>query len=127
MGSCKMSKFCRLSPKNHRYASFTLIEMLVTLGILVIVLGIILQLTNQISKVWQSSNSRIQTFQEARTGFEAMTRRLSQATLNTYYDYYQTNAAGVGTLRTTATRRLLPPILTTASLNCTSFQGNCPP
>ena len=80
--------------------SFTLVEMLVTMAILIIVLGIILQLTTQIASVWKSSNARVQTFQEARTGFEAMTRRLSQATLNTYYNYYYINASGVGTLIT---------------------------
>jgi len=104
-----MSKFCRLYKKSRSHASFTLVEMLVTVGILVIVLGILLQLTTQISKVWQSSNSRIQTFQEARTGFEAMTRRLGQATLNTYYDYYQTNSSGVGSLRTTANSSTFTP------------------
>jgi uncharacterized protein (TIGR02599 family) len=88
------------SSRKPRLASFTLIEMLVTCALLVIVLGIILQLTTQVNKVWSSSNSRIQTFQEARGGYEAMTRRIGQSTLNTYYDYYE-NSGGSYFLRTT--------------------------
>jgi len=95
-------------PKRSGTESFTLIEMLVTCVLLVIVLGIILTLTNQINKIWSSSNSRIQTFQEARAGYEAMTRRLSQATLNTYYDYYQ-NVSGTYTLRTPANASTFVP------------------
>lgn len=67
---------------------FTLIEMMVACVLLIVVVGLVLKLTNQTSVVWRESNSRIQSFQEARAGFEAMTRKLSQATLNTYYDYY---------------------------------------
>jgi len=87
---------------------FSLVEMLVACTILVIILAIVFELTSQINQVWRSSTSRIQTFQEARAGFEAMTRRLGQATLNTYYDYYQ-NASGTYTLRTTANASTFVP------------------
>lgn len=70
---------------------FTLIEMLVACALLIVVVGLVLKLTNQTSVVWRDSNSRIQAFQEARAGYEAMTRKLSQATLNTYYDYYNSS------------------------------------
>ncbi len=84
--------------------------MLVASAILVIILGVVVELTGEVSQVWRSSTSRIQTFQESRTGFEALTRRLSQATLNTYYDYYDTNN-GPGTyfLRTTANATTFVP------------------
>ena len=89
-------------------AGFSLVEMLLACGLLVIVCGIVLTMTAQISKIWSTSTSRIQTFQEARAGFEAMTRRLSQATLNTYYDYYQ-NTAGGYVLRTPANAATFVP------------------
>jgi prepilin-type N-terminal cleavage/methylation domain-containing protein len=87
---------------------FSLVEMLVACAILVIILAIVFELTSQVNQVWRSSTSRIQTFQEARAGFEAMTRRLGQATLNTYYDYYQ-NSSGTYTLRTTANTATFVP------------------
>lgn len=76
-------KFCNLG--------FTLVELLVAITLLVIIIGIVVQITNQTNEIWRSSSSRIQASQEARAGFESMTRKLGQATLNTYYDYYDSN------------------------------------
>jgi uncharacterized protein (TIGR02599 family) len=70
---------------------FTLVELLVSMTLLVMITGVVMQMTNQTSTIWRSSNAKIQAFQEGRAGFESMTRKLAQATLNTYYDYY--NAA----------------------------------
>lgn len=69
-------------------AAFTLVELLVSMVLLILIVAIVLQMSDQTSKIWRSSAAKIQAFQEARAGFEAMTRKLSQATLNTYYDYY---------------------------------------
>jgi uncharacterized protein (TIGR02599 family) len=68
--------------------AFTLVELLVATALLVMVIAIVVQITNQVSRIWRSSASMIQSFQEARAGFEAMSRNVSQATLNTYFDYY---------------------------------------
>jgi uncharacterized protein (TIGR02599 family) len=95
-------------PKNASTGAFTLVEMLVASAVLVIILSIVFALTSQVSSVWRSSTSRIQTFQEARAGFEAMTRRIGQATLNTYYDYYQ-NVSGTYVLRTTGNASTFVP------------------
>jgi uncharacterized protein (TIGR02599 family) len=65
--------------------------MLVACALLIIVVGLVMRLTNQTTLAWRNSTSLIQSFQEARAGFEAMTRNISQATLNTYYDYYDSN------------------------------------
>ncbi len=70
---------------------FTLVELLVATAVFLMVLGVVLQITDQTSKIWRSSSAKIQAFQEARAGFDAMSRNLAQATLNTYYDYYNTN------------------------------------
>ncbi len=69
-------------------AAFTLVELLVSMVLLILIVAIVLQMSDQTGKIWRSSAAKIQAFQEARAGFEAMTRKLSQATLNTYYDYY---------------------------------------
>ncbi len=69
-------------------AAFTLVELLVSMVLLILIVAIVLQMSDQTGKIWHDSASKIQSFQDARAGFEAMTRKLSQATLNTYYDYY---------------------------------------
>jgi uncharacterized protein (TIGR02599 family) len=71
-----------------RCAAFTLVELLVSVVLLALIIGVVLQMSDQTSKIWRASAAKIQAFQEARAGFEAMTRKLGQATLNTYYDYY---------------------------------------
>jgi uncharacterized protein (TIGR02599 family) len=69
-------------------AAFTLVEILVATALLVIVIGLVMRMTHQTSQIWRSSTSRIQSFQEARSAFESMNLKIGQATLKTYYDYY---------------------------------------
>lgn len=77
----------------HRGAgAFTLVELMVSVAILAIILLVLFETTNTTSRIWKSSTQKVESFQEARAAFESMTRRLSQATLNTYYDYF--DAAG---------------------------------
>ena len=66
----------------------TLVEILVSTAILMLLMAIILGVTNQTGRLWRQSSSKIASFQDARAAFEALTRNLSQATLNHYYDYY---------------------------------------
>ncbi len=44
--------------------------------------------TDSSFKLWRSTQSSITMFDSARTAYDFMTRRLSQATLNPYLDYY---------------------------------------
>lgn len=67
---------------------FTLLELLLAVALLAFMVAVVSQMTQQTSQVWRSSVNRIQSFQEGRAAFESMTRTLNQATLNTYYDYY---------------------------------------
>jgi uncharacterized protein (TIGR02599 family) len=76
-----------MSPQRSIRA-FTLVELMLAVVVLALVVVVVAQMTQQTSQVWRSSMGRIQSFQEARGAFESMTRTLSQATLNTYYDYY---------------------------------------
>ena len=66
---------------------FTLVELLVSTAIIGLIMLVLLAVTNQTTQTWQYTTEKIEKFQEARDGFESMTRRLSQATLNTYWDY----------------------------------------
>ena len=68
-------------------AAFTLVEVLVASAILVAMMGFLLVVTDQTARIWSSTSAKVEQFREARTGFERVTTRLSQATLNTYWDY----------------------------------------
>lgn len=67
--------------------AFTILELLVAVSILTIILIILVAMVNGVSTVWRSTTGKISAFDSARSGFEAMTRKVSQATLNTYWDY----------------------------------------
>jgi uncharacterized protein (TIGR02599 family) len=77
---------------------FTLVELLVATVILAFILMIIFSIVSQTGSLWKSTSAKITAFQNARAAFEAVTRNLSQATLNHYYDYYDS-----GWKHTTAT------------------------
>ena len=57
-------------------------------AVLSLILVIIFMIISQTSSLWKSTTSKIAAFQNARAAFEAVTRNLSQATLNHYLDYY---------------------------------------
>jgi uncharacterized protein (TIGR02599 family) len=67
--------------------AFTLAELLVSTTILVVLTGILAAMLSQTGALWQRAKSRIDQFRQSRVAFEAITTRLSQATLNTYWDY----------------------------------------
>jgi len=72
--------------------AFTLVEMLVSVSVLALIMLVLVSMTNQISQTWRSTTGKIGQFQVARDGFESMTRKISQATLNTYLDLYYGDA-----------------------------------
>ena len=61
---------------------------MVATAILVLIMTIVLSVIQQSSAVWRRSTGKIEAFQDARNSFQILTRNLSQATLNTYYDYF---------------------------------------
>ena len=82
--------FAPLGKKN----AFTLVEMLVSVSVLALIMLVLVSMTNQISQTWRSTTGKIEQFQGARDGFESMTRKISQATLNTYWDLYNVKVGG---------------------------------
>jgi uncharacterized protein (TIGR02599 family) len=66
---------------------FTLVEMLVSLCLISLTMVILFQVTGATQRIWLDGRAKSSQFREARTAFEAMTRQLAQATLNTYWDY----------------------------------------
>ena len=67
--------------------AFTLAELMLAMAILAIIVVLMINMVNQTSKTWKSTTGKIEEFQAARDGFQALTRKLGQATLNTYLDY----------------------------------------
>lgn len=80
----------RKAPKTTRgsFSGFTILELLVAVAVLAMVGVLLLNIMSQTSQAVRTSSDRVDSFKSARDGFDALTRQLSQATLNTYYDYY---------------------------------------
>lgn len=79
----------------HRSSAFTLVEVMVAAGIVVVLMVVLLGMTDQTQRLVKATSSKVEQFQEARAAFEAMTRRLSQATLNSFWDYTYSPSTGV--------------------------------
>ena len=67
--------------------AFTLVEVLVASAILVLMMGFLMGVMDQTTRIWSGTVAKVEQFREARVGFERVTTRLAQATLNTYWDY----------------------------------------
>ena len=81
-------------PPHPQSPAFTLVEVLVSATIFVVILGFMLRVSDQTSRIMRSTTGKVEQFREARTGFERITTRLSQATLNTYWDYNNATLLG---------------------------------
>jgi uncharacterized protein (TIGR02599 family) len=68
-----------------RSAAFTLVEVMVSTALVVAIMVLLLSTVDQTQKVWQRARSKASQFQSARNAFDSMARRMSQATLNTYW------------------------------------------
>jgi len=73
------------SSRSLQLPGFTLVELMVSVSIIGLIMAVLLGMTNQISTTWRNTTGKIEQYQQARNGFESMTRKLSQATLNTMW------------------------------------------
>ncbi|QIF05812.1 Verru_Chthon cassette protein C [Roseimicrobium sp. ORNL1] len=69
-------------------AAFTLLEIMISTAIVSVLMLVCVSALDQTQKTWKFSQAKVEQYREARLAFEAITRNLSQATLNTYWDYY---------------------------------------
>ncbi len=90
----------RLSDKGR---AFTLVELLVSMAVLSLFMIVLLLLTDSVQKLWRRSSGSTESFASARAAFDVMTRRLSQATLNTYLDYYDSSGSRRPAITSTST------------------------
>ena len=75
---------------------FTLVELLVSMAILAVIMLLVTQMIGATSKVWSKTSAKIDSFRQARLGFELLTTELKQATTNTYWDYFNAQGLTVG-------------------------------
>lgn len=75
----------------HPPAGFTLVELLVSIGVLAVLLLILTSVISETQRTWSRTASRAMRFKEARSAFDVIVKNLSQATLNTYWDYKRNN------------------------------------
>ncbi len=75
-------------PEDTARGGFTILEILTATAILAAILVVVFSVISHSTGVWRRANANIDAFQNARAVFDIMTSRLGQATLNTYWDYY---------------------------------------
>lgn len=85
-GSAPLSSIRRMS-RPPGVLAFTILELLVAMAVLSLLLVLLLGAISQTSSVTRKGSEKISAFQAARAGFDLLTRNLSQATLNSYWDY----------------------------------------
>ncbi len=72
----------------QQQAGFSLMEVLLSTAILAIIMVGLMTAMGTVQRTFVTSRGKTHEFREARQAFELLTRTLSQATLNTYWDYY---------------------------------------
>jgi uncharacterized protein (TIGR02599 family) len=78
-----------------RRKGFSLIELMVAMGILSVLMLMLTALLDQVQRSWRFSESRISQFREARVAFDVMTKNIGQASLNTYWDLRDKDGDGL--------------------------------
>lgn len=75
-----------------RLKGFSVLELLVAMAVLSLLLIVLISITGQTTKTIKYVNSKIEAYAAARAAQDLVSQRLSQATLNTYWDYYANGA-----------------------------------
>ena len=70
---------------------FTLVELLVAFAVFAVMMVLMASSINQMSFAIKVSSNKVEAFAGARTGMESVTRLLGSATLNTYWDYFDSS------------------------------------
>lgn len=78
--------------KGFHARGFSILELLIATAILGMLVVLLANVLGQTSSATRRANETVTSFQNARAAFDLMTVNLSQATLNTYWDYQ--NAGG---------------------------------
>ncbi len=69
-----------------RTSGFSLVELLLSMTVLTAILLMFVGLLDQTQKTWEFSRTQIAQFREARLAFDIISKNVSQATLNAYFE-----------------------------------------
>lgn len=86
--------------------AFTIVELMTSTVVLALLMITCISAVDAVRRSVTGVRGKTQQFREARQAFETLTKTLSQATLNTYWDYYY---ADTGTNTPPATGAATPP------------------
>jgi uncharacterized protein (TIGR02599 family) len=86
-----------LARARRQLAGFSLVELMVACAILAAMMGLISVAIRQMAGGIKTSTAKVDAFQSARTGFESVSRTLGVASLNTYWDYFDSDRKPRGT------------------------------
>ena len=89
----------------EKTSGFSLIELLLAMAVLALMAVMMLSVTSSAQKIAKQTTSRTEQFREGRRAFERINQRLSQATLNSYWDYVDSS----GRPRTTSNATTFTP------------------
>ena len=73
--------------------AFTIVELLVSTVVLSLLMLVCVSTVDVVRRSTTNVRSKTQQYREARQAFELITKTISQATLNTYWDYYYNDTA----------------------------------
>ncbi len=73
---------------SRRRDAFTLVEILVGCAVLFLLLVMLFSVMSQTTSTVRRASAQLDAFQTARTAFDTISQKLSAATMNTYWDYY---------------------------------------
>jgi uncharacterized protein (TIGR02599 family) len=74
-------------------AGFTLIELIVAMTVVSVMSIFLFRALEGTNDIWRRSTAKVENFRAARNAFDSMVRRVSEATLNTYWDYEYTGSS----------------------------------
>jgi len=70
-----------------------LLEMLAATAVFLLLIGVVLKMTQATADSWSNSTGKTEGFRDARAAFSVITKAVSQATLNPYFDYADASGA----------------------------------
>ena len=74
---------------------FSLVELIVAMTVLSAILLLFVGFLDQTQRSWNLAHGRVSQFRESRIAFDIMTKNLSQATLNAYFEQYDEDGNGL--------------------------------
>jgi uncharacterized protein (TIGR02599 family) len=72
--------------------AFTLLEMMAAMAVLAVLMVLVLNVTGATARIWQGTRAKMDSFEQARAAFDRITTTLSQADLNIYWGYDNTES-----------------------------------